>query len=310
MAADYKKLFINWIDKIVFVAFLALLLFQVFKFLTSRPNEDVFVPAIPNKPLREEPALYKERFVLRNLRNPVEPDARHDLTTDPEKIEPGPGEKQCPRCGWIVAQSAAACPRCQYNWHHIETPPPDGPNGPPPVVVEGIPFKVLAIDYRPVDILFYGYIRLPDGTFIQINFANNTRTNLVPEGGVFQDYNIGKLEKKDVMVKRQGFPKPVPEPRYSITIQKEGGEPIRVEKGQSVTESLPVATFERLSGPWQVKHGKKLLSQGQTTFDVYTGDTLVEMGGEGKTFEILSVAGNRVTVKDEQGKETEIPLSG
>jgi hypothetical protein len=65
-----------------------------------------------------------------------------------------------------------------------------------------------------------------------------------------------------------------------------------------------------LSGQWQVKHGKKLLSQGQTTFDVYTGDTLVEMGGEGKTFEILSVAGNRVTVKDEQGKETEIPLSG
>jgi hypothetical protein len=310
MALDYKKLFIKSIDKIVLLVFVVFLLFQAFKFVTVTPGGQSTVPPIPNKPFPPEPALFKERFVLRSFTNPVEPDARHDLTTDPSKIEPGPTEKQCPVCGWIVKREVLACPRCKYNWTGTISIVPDK-NGPPPPPVEGVPFGVASIVFKPVDILFMGFFHNPiTGKMdIQINFANNTRTNLIPEGGYFQDYRVYNFEREVVMVKPAGFGSPYPDDRFFVTIQKEGGEPIRVEKGKSVMEELPVATLQVASGQWQIKHGKKEIGRGQNVFDVYPGDTIIELEGGGRSFEVLDVKGTGIRLKDQDGKEYELPFS-
>jgi len=311
MAADLKKLLIRSIDKIVFLGFLVFFVWQAFKFVTTTaPPESGSVPKVPNKPFREEPALFKERFVLRSISDPLRPDARYDLTTDPEKIEPGPNEKQCPRCGWIVPQSMPSCPKCRYRWEGVEpvvkTDENDGKKTGP--VVEGIPFKVVDIAFKPVDILFFGFIRMPGrGLFLQINFANNTRTNMVPEGGFFQDYRLSSLVKKEKMVQPPGFSRPYKKDAHFITIQKEGGQPIEIERGQTVTESMPVATLQALAGKWQIRHGDKVVSTVESIFDVYAGDTVSEVGGQTKTFEIVRVEENRVRLKDREGKEHDLP---
>ncbi len=43
---------------------------------------------------------------------------RDDIATDPIEWGPGPGEKQCAICNWIVPDSVAWCPRCSPRHPH------------------------------------------------------------------------------------------------------------------------------------------------------------------------------------------------
>ncbi len=309
MAADYKKLLIQYIDKIVFGVFLLLFIALAIKFVTATPNQGEGIPQIPQDHSGSDPALYDARYVLRTFTNPLEPDARNDLTTDPEKIQPGPTEKQCPRCGWISPRSATTCPKCKYNWLGgdvgVTRLPENGGDEEP--VIEGFPFKILVSGSKEVDVLFMGIYRNPKGeVFLQINWADNTRTTMVPEGGFFQDYRLFDLKKEDVKVNKPGIP-PYTSSDYFVTLQKEGGTPVRVRRGQSVQEELPVATLQALKGEWRVEHKGKAVSSRQKTFEVYAGDTIINMEDRIMTFEVLKVTDTGVTLKDKDGKEQELP---
>lgn len=308
MAADYKKLLIKYIDKIVFVVFLIFFGWQAFNFvIMTTPAETETIPRIPKESLGTEPALFEARFVLRNFKKPLEPDARHDLTTDPEKIEPGPTEKQCPRCGWIVLRSVVTCPKCKYSWTGVEPLPTDDGKGLPPPV-EGIPFRVLSAGLKPVDILFMGIWRKPGGagTALQINYVGNTRTSMVREGGLFQNYRLFDLREEEVMYKAPGIPA-YPKKVLFVTMQKKGGDPIRVQRGKTIKEDVAVATLQAVKGQWRVEHRGKAISKGEKSFDVYPGDTIIDMADQTITFEVLRVTGAAVVLKDQDGKEHELP---
>jgi len=311
MAADYKKLFIKYIDKIVFFAFLILFVTQVFKFVTTNTStEGIHIPPIRNEDFGEEPTLSKERFVLKTFTDPLQLDARHDITSDPEKIEPGPNEKQCPRCGWISSRDVVICPKCKYSWTGVE-PPPDngGTEPPPPPPVKGIPFRVLAAGSKPVDILFFGYYKRRDGTFVlQINWLDNTRTSMVPEGDLFQGYRLFDLKEEDVEMRPPGMPAYMTS-EYFVTIQKGEGKPVRVRRKQTVEEEVAMATLQASKGTWRVEHQGKTVSKGVKTFDVYAGDLLTNQEDLTITFEVLKVSDIEIILKDKDGKEHRVPAS-
>jgi len=177
MAVDYKKLLVSYIDKIVFVLFLIFFLVSAFRVVMSGPSRGTSVPSMSSKSFRSPEELYEERYVLNSLRNPNEPDATLDFTSDPEKIAPALGEKQCPQCGWIVPRRAPRCANCGYSWTGevgVEEPKEEGPPKPLP---KGVPFRVLEITRKPVDILFKGFFDNP-WTYhldLQINWGKTQR---------------------------------------------------------------------------------------------------------------------------------------
>jgi len=318
MAADYKNLFIQYIDKIAFVGFLLLFGWQSSKFITTSTPPSDPVPPLVNESFPEDPALPKERVVLKNFTDPLQPDATHDITSDPEKIEPGRDEKQCPRCGWITPRDLRSCPRCKYSWSGLAPPPENDTNTSGPEKVKDVPLATLDIAFRPVNILFMG-LMVPPGKvlrnppqpgdcILQINWAGNTRTSMVPLGGFFQDYELYPLERGVETYKPPGISLTVKRDTYFLTIKKKGEQPIRVAKKQTITEDLPVATIQA-EGNWQVRQGgNPVPGQSGTTFDVYRGDTIKEIGGQNREYEVLEVSQTQVRIKDSQGKEYVLPF--
>ena len=322
MAVDYKKLLIQYVDKIVFVAFLILFLVSAFKVVMSRPPERTSVPMIPKGYPPPNPTLYKELYVLNRFVKPPQPDATQDFTSDPEKIMPGPGEKQCPQCGWIVPRSTTNCPSCSYSWTG-QIPDEDNP----PVVVTpssnntNLPFTVLDINRKPVDILFMGFSRkipverdpIERGDYdLQINWGGG-ETTFVRLGGNFHDYELFPLEKIEEIYQLPGISRPQKRSRYFLTIRKLSGEdkgkPIKVEKGKTVQQNEPVAILQAKKGQWQATHRGSVMSRGQSDFELYGGYVLNEIGGEERAYKVIEVRDTEVVLEDKDGKKEVLSFS-
>ncbi len=303
MATDYKKLLINYSDKILFVGFLILFLVVAFKVVMSGPPGGTTVPQMPKPPSGPPPELLKELYVLNRFTNPEEPDAAHDFTSDPEKIEPGPTEKQCPICGWIVPRSVATCPKCRYNWAAGDIVPEkdDKKDTPPPPLVEGVPFRVLSIARIPVDIYFMGFIRNPwrnNEIDLQINWGKGTKTSIVPLGETFHGYRLYPLERKVEMVNRPGLPAGEEE-RVFLTITKAGEEPFVVESRKTVQERELVATLDPAEGRWRTTH-RDVRTEAEGAFDVYADYIVDEIGGKRRQYRVLEVTEIQVVVYDQK----------
>jgi hypothetical protein len=310
MAVQYRRLLFKYVDKVVFVAFLVFFLVTAFKLVMKAPPPAVPVSPMPNTDFTVPEEVYKERFVLNAIKNPYEPDATHDFTSDPEKIEPGRGEKQCPQCGWIVVRSAAGCPHCGYSWFG-EVVPPDGPGDveTEDLEEEGVPFKVVQIDRKPVDILFMGFIENPFKLRydIQINWGKGEKTSIVPLGETFHGYRLYPLDKRIVQISELGLP-PRHEERYFLTIKKPGEDPLVVERGETVRENEAFAILNPRGGMWKVRHRGELIDSGDGYLNVYGGYTLEEVGGKGRTYEITIVRDTEVVVKNGVGEETTLKV--
>ena len=308
MAADYKTLLIKYVDKIVFVAFLVLFGWQAFKFITTTTPPGDPIPRMKNGNFPEQPALSKERFVLKSFTAPLEPDATHDLTSDPEKVEPGPNEKQCPLCGWIAPRTEAFCPRCKYSYTGVPPPVVDNTTEAGPKI-EGIPFRVLSAGPSPVDLFFKGFYKRPGGVYVlQINWATNTRTNFVKDGELFQEYKIFDVKVEKKTVRKAGIPPYTADVR-TVAMQKQDGPVRRVEEGQTITESVPVASLQVLAGRWRVEHEDKTVSTGAQTFDVYAEDVLINLDDQTITFKVFKVTVTQVILVDRDGKQHELPAA-
>jgi hypothetical protein len=320
MGADYKKLLIKYVDKIVFVVVLALFLVATFKVMTSGPPKQTYAPAIPKGSPPPNPTVYKELYVLNRFTKPPQPDATEDFTSDPEKIMPGPGEKQCPQCGWIVPSSTTSCPSCSYSWlgQRVTAEVTEEEKVEPPST--STPLSVVAITRKPVDILFMGFMRkvpvendpIRRGDYdLQINWGGG-ETTFVRLGETFHDYELFPLEKVEETYHRSGISQPQKRYRYFLTIRKLSGEqkgnPIRVEKGKTVQENEPVATLQVNRGEWQVIHRGAIITRGEKTFDIYGGYVLTEIGGEQRTYKVLEVKDREVVLEDEEGKQVSLSL--
>jgi len=310
MSVEYRKLVFKYVDKVVFLGFLVFFLVTAFQFVMKAPSSTTSVPPMPSKTFRVPEELYEERFVLNTLKNPGALDATHDFTSDPEKIEPGPGEKQCPSCGWIVQRNLASCPHCGYRWHgevvQLPEPPEDDIEEPQH---QGIPFKIVEINRRPVDILFMGFSENPFKLRydLQINWGGG-HTTFVPLGESFHGYRLYPLDKRLVEINEPGLPARKEE-RYFLTIKKPGEDPLIVERGKTVRENEAYAILDVGSARWRIRHRGKLIDSGDSYFEVYGGYVLEEIGGKGRKYEIAIVRDTEVVLKNGQGEETALTIS-
>jgi hypothetical protein len=158
-----------------------------------------------------------------------------------------------------------------------------------------IPFKVLRIVNRPVDVLFKGFVENPFKALYEpkFNWGRNNETDFVILGESFHSYKVYPLEKKIVEVEQPGSP-PRKEERYFITLKKPGEDPVVIEKARTVRINERVAALEAKEGKWLVQHRDDRLSAGEKTFEVFDGCVIREMGGEARSFTIASVTDNAV----------------
>jgi hypothetical protein len=299
MAAYGKKSIVSHFDKLVFVAFLAFFVVSAHNLVTSPPRGRVDLPPMPPEKLGTVAAVQKEHVLLGLFSDPLLLDARHDITTDPTKVEPGPGEVQCPDCGWIFPEELTGCPRCEPSTITVIERPPDPP-------ADGSPFQTLRTASKDVDVHFKGFYRRPGKGFgeasqageyvLQINWANNTRTSMIPLGGLFQGYRLYPLEERTVSSSLG------PTTRHFLGMTKEGTETVFVEEGKAVRESLQSATLRVLGGDWKVVHGGKTVSLRPTTFDVYYDDVLTEIGGDNREFRVVEITDSQVIFQDKEGE--------
>lgn len=292
--ARYTRLAFRYFDKVVFLGAFVLCLTLTFQFLAKEPADNISAPPIPKRDFDIPAEVYKLRFVLNRLVNPREPDATFDFTSDPEKVLPGSGEKQCPGCGWLVRESLSQCPHCGYAWF-VQVVRKDKP--PKEAGEEGVPFKTTRIGRKPVDILFKGFAENPFKLRydLQINWGKG-ETTFVPLGETFRGYRLFPLEKRLVEVNPSGT-SPRKEERYFLTIQKPGESPLVVERGRTVRENEAYAILDTVTGNWKVKHRGELLTAGDRYVEVYAGYVLEEIGGQGRKFEVVLVRDNEVVLR-------------
>jgi hypothetical protein len=271
----------------------------------SKPSDDTRVPTIPRKPFPVPVELYKERFVLNKLANPEEPDATLDFTSDPEKIAPGQGEKQCPQCGWIVKETAAKCPNCNFRWHAGEDENGDKEREEEPLP-KGIPFRVTEITRKAVDILFQGFMENPFKfrLDLQINWGANTKTSIVPLGDTFHGYRLYPLEERLVELDDPKMGKRT-EKTHFLTIKKPGEEPLVVEKKKVVRENEAMAMLDAGQGRWDIYHRGEKVASDQGFFEVYAQFQLRELEGEKRVYDVVEVNDRekKVVFRGKDGEE-------
>lgn len=305
MATDYKKILINYFDKIIFLLFLVLFIVMASRVVMSKPSDDTRVPTIPRKPFPVPVELHKERFVLNKLANPEEPDATLDFTSDPEKIAPGQGEKQCPQCGWIVKETAAKCPNCNFRWR-AGADDENGDKPPPEDLPKGIPFRVTEITRKPVDILFKGFIENPFKLRfdLQMHWGMGTKMSIVPLGETFRGYRLYPLDKKEVEVNDPKMGRRT-EDRYYLTIQKPGEEPLIVERGTIVREREAMGMLDAAQGRWDIYHRGEKVASDQSLFEVYAQFRLQELEGEKRVYDVVEVNDRekKVVFRGKDGEE-------
>lgn len=295
--ARHTRLAFRYFDKVVLAGALVLCLTLTFQFLAKEPIHSGWAPQIPKIVFRVPPEVYKLRFLLNRLMNPREPDATFDFTTDPEKVSPGPGEKQCPGCGWLVRESLWQCPHCGYTWATVPPPPPPPPD-------DQSPFKTIKTGRKPVDILFKGFAENPFKLRydLQINWGKG-ETTFVPLGETFRGYRLYPLEKRIVEVHSSGT-SPRKEERYFLTIQKPGESPLIVERGRTVRENEAYVILDTVTGNWKVTHRGEVLTAGDRFVEVYAGYVLEEIGGQERKFEVLVVTDGEVVLRSDDREFT------
>ncbi len=299
MARYEKKSIISHIDKLIFLGFLAFFALSAYNLVTSPPVGSTDIPSAGEEKFGPVAAIQKEHFLLNLFSNPLLPDARHDFTSDPPKVEPGPGEVQCPDCGWIFPEELTGCPRCTPSTITVDDLPLDPPG-------DGSPFQTLRTASKEVDVHFKGFYRRPGQGFgqvtpageyvLQINWANNTRTSMIPLGGLFQGYRLYPLEERTVSSSLG------PTSRHFLGMTKEGTETVFVQEGQAVREKLQSATLRVLDGDWKVVHGGRTVSLRPTTFDVYREDTLIEISGQNREYRVVEINDSQVVFQDKEGE--------
>ncbi|MBN1917360.1 MAG: hypothetical protein JW889_05580 [Verrucomicrobia bacterium] len=186
----------------------------------------------------------------------------------------GCGERQCEICGWIYPDDMDHCPYC-FAWLENDDDKDGMPNdwedkyentdryeadadrdydgdnqrnlkeflgGSNPDDRESRPLslRVKRIYTTPVDVCFVGYAigaggdpEAIDPEFwkVQLSYGREGQADIVPLTSTWHRYALGPLEKVEV----PGGLGQQPRTEYALTIQRPGGEPVRLVVGQWVT---------------------------------------------------------------------------
>ena len=184
------------------------------------------------------------------------------------------GERQCENCGWRFPEAMIRCPNC-CAWSENDDDKDGMPNdwedkyentdrneadadkdydgddqrnlkeflgGGDPDDPESLPLslRVKRVYKTPVDVRFKGCIVLaggdpqvidPEFWRVQLTHGREGDTAIVPLGGMWRGFQLGPLEQIQVPQNAGGGPRQ----EYALTIQRPGGQPIKLVMGQWAT---------------------------------------------------------------------------
>jgi len=159
-----------------------------------------------------------------------------------------------------------------------------------PPTVSG-PLRVTKIYSKPVDVRFKGFVvraggdpQVIDPEFwdLQLNYQHASDTQIVGLDGVWHGYKLGPLEKVEA-------PRPSPEfpPQrymYVLTIQRPGGQPLKLAMNRWLTTSEAYADL--------------VVTQGKDTGQVFTGKTVGQTLPVNDTLYLITeISENAVVIK-------------
>ncbi len=162
---------------------------------------------------------------------------------------------------------------------------------------QGIPFKVVGRDSRPVEIIL-SVVKDPHRLRLRFNIKwGEDKEYSVAFGEMLRGYRLGiPLVKRIVEIPGPDGPRKVE--RRFMTFSKPGEEPIVIEPGKKVRIVEQVATLEALKGKWVVQHRGEKLSEGEKVFEVFEGCIICEIGGDGRTFNVTGVTEKAVLLEE------------
>ncbi|MDX9702646.1 MAG: hypothetical protein RBU23_06345 [Candidatus Auribacterota bacterium] len=260
------------IEKLVFFTFLAIsavlisvMIFTLPYFQNSLFSQKVIKKSIGVKIEKEEYQAYYDLFA--ELKQPV--NYTKQYTRDP--FSPDMERKECPACAEMVSDKLDICPFCEHQFdsdgdgmpdiwekrHNLNSYDPndayldkDGdnftnlseyqqgtnPNDPMCKPEEKNPigkYKLVRIYQKTLDLLFDGYMHLPDGSYsFVINYGSSSHFKKI--GDNIKGYTIVDFEKKIVKSDRDGVE--VNNDISVLTLKNEAGESIKLQYHQVTTE--------------------------------------------------------------------------
>jgi hypothetical protein len=217
------------------------------------------------------------RIAFPDFDDPRLPDMAIDIATDPDEYSPRSGEHVCisAECTHIVPDTLRYCPKCRADQHDRDrdrmtdewegryraTDPdvadaerdPDGDRftnleefygGSDPDDKKSIPapIRLVEVNQRFVDALFRGYAKRRDGTTaIQLNWGDDTHTEILNLGESFRGYTLERLDEQ--IVKKRIVNKLFNVTMHTLVLRRPGGDELRLPRHQKVREPERFGVF-------------------------------------------------------------------
>jgi hypothetical protein len=205
------------------------------------------------------------------------PDLAIDIATDPDEYSPRPGEHVCvsPACTYIVPETLRYCPKCHADQHdrdrdrmtdewemRYRATDPDvadaevdydndkftnveefngGSDPDDPKSIPG-PIRLVEINQRFVDALFRGFATRRDGTTaIQLNWGDDTHTEILDLGDEFRGYTLERIDKQ--VVKEWLIDKFFDKTVRTLVLRRPDGGELRLPRHTKVREPERFGVF-------------------------------------------------------------------
>ena len=163
-----------------------------------------------------------------------------------------------------------------------------------------VPFEVLVVRWRQVDLLFKGFFERPFGQQPQLmSFWDDGRTtHFVAIGESLHGYVVCLPEKRFVEIQYPGRPPRTVE-RLFITLKKDGADPIVIEQGRTERVTERIAILRVTDGNWTVQYRNEKLSEDKDIFDLFEGCDIIAKGeGAWRRFRVTHVSDETVTLEE------------
>jgi len=164
------------------------------------------------------------------------------------------------------------------------------------------PLRVTKTYTAQVDLRFKGYVVKAGGDpdvidpkfwDVQLNYGREGDTAIVPPDGTWHGYKLGPLERIQV----QGNPAGRPQHEYVLTIQRPGGQPLKLAMNRWVTTNETYADF--------------VVAQGKDNGQEFTGKTVGQTLPVNNTLYLIGeIRENAVVIKGPGDKSHELRSSG
>jgi hypothetical protein len=173
-----------------------------------------------------------------------------------------------------------------------------------------VPFNVLGVVRRQVDVLFKGLVENPfklqkyEPKFL---WGEGGNTHYVPVGESLHGYTVCPPEKRMIELEDPGQP-PRRVERYFITLKKQGEDPIAIEIWKTARVTERIAILQATDGKWTVYYRDEKLSEDKKVFEVFDDCDIIAKGEGGwRKFKVARVSDKTVTLEGTYEYLLELP---